>query len=219
MKTHTHTKISHLQDRLKLIAGWEGKHTHTHIHTHTHTHIHTRVHTRTTWLLSLSTSWYRSLKLHNGRILSRLACFLKQIILTEELSTTWAVKHTHTHTHARMHTHKKQFKFLAAIKRSVNQHWDAWALRTGASKSTWRVDSSLTFACPVYTRYSLMLQLGGLLPKLAPGHQWGHTHTSTCTHSWLERETHTYKSTHLLTSFSLSWPLDATHWSFTIGRS
>jgi len=27
--THTHTNISHLQDRLKLIAGWEGKRMHT----------------------------------------------------------------------------------------------------------------------------------------------------------------------------------------------
>ena len=34
-----------------------------------------------------------------------------------------------------------------------------------------RDKDSWAFASPVYTRYPLMLQLGGLLPQLTPGHQ------------------------------------------------
>ena len=38
---------------------------------------------------------------------------------------------------------------------------------TSPISETWT--AVLTFASPVYTRYPLMLQLGGLLPQLAPG--------------------------------------------------
>ena len=37
--------------------------------------------------------------------------------------------------------------------------------------TTKRVKNSWAFTSPVGTRYSLMLQLGGLLPQLTPGHQ------------------------------------------------
>ena len=42
------------------------------------------------------------------------------------------------------------------------------------------MDSSLTFASPVITRYPLMLQLGGLHTRT---HAHAHTHTHTHTHS------------------------------------
>ena len=37
--------------------------------------------------------------------------------------------------------------------------------------TTKRDNNSWAFASPVYTRYPLMLQLGGPLPQLTPGHQ------------------------------------------------
>ena len=68
----------------------------------------------------------------------------------------------------------------------VNQHWDACAPCTQVpepyvGKSSGLVThrslmdrmkqdkDSWVFASPVYTRYPLMLQLGGLLPQLTPG--------------------------------------------------
>jgi len=39
------------------------------------------------------------------------------------------------------------------------------------SNTTKQDNDSWEFASPVYARYPLMLQLGGLLPQLTPGHQ------------------------------------------------
>jgi len=42
---------------------------------------------------------------------------------------------------------------------------------TSPISETWTAVWHLLLASPVYTRYPLMLHLGGLLPQLAPGHQ------------------------------------------------
>jgi len=249
METHTYThNISHLQDCLKLIAGWEGKHTHkyfpptrslkadrrlgmeTHTYKHKHfpptrplkadrrlgretyTHKHfppTRslkadrrlgreTHTHMYHLTSFSLDLL--MPFHNRKILSGLACFLKQIILTEELSTIWAVKHTHTRTHT--HTQSKVSSCHQAVTPTqwtgtgMPGHYEpVLANPPGEWTAVWHLLAQFTPG--THWCYSWM----GCFPS------W-HQATNGDTHTHAHAHTASWEGKHAHTSWLLSLSLD-----------
>ena len=100
-----------------------------------------------------------------------------QLIQNMQISTVVNHKRTLTHTCTKQSKIKAygsdvknsycrpagQFKFHGERLQNLMFHNDP--------STTEQVKDSWTFASPVYTRYPLILQLGGLLPQLTPGYQ------------------------------------------------